>query len=320
MPPEDAQGQLENLIARGDAFAGVGDDRAATSFYAAALRLARSLPSLPPSLHAPLRTAQARCRDYAARYERFLADHLAAAGASPAEGSRFAHALDLLSGRRQIYPQQPNVLYFPELPARQFYDRADFAWCEGLEAETDAIREEARAALARSDAFEPYLRAASDRPHDEHHAMAGNADWGAFYLWWDGTLIEENAALCPRTVAALTQVPLTKVPGRLPTVLFSLLKAGARIPPHTGFVNTRLICHLPLVVPEGCGLRVGNETRAWREGEVTIFDDTIEHEAWNHSGSDRLVLLFDVWQPALSAQERHQVSTLLSAIDAYGRP
>ena len=31
-------------------------------------------------------------------------------------------------------------------------------------------------------------------------------------------------------------------------VLFSVLKPGVRIPPHNGFLNSRLICHLPLIV------------------------------------------------------------------------
>nr|WP_246408392.1 aspartyl/asparaginyl beta-hydroxylase domain-containing protein [Parvularcula dongshanensis] len=204
------------------------------------------------------------------------------------------------------------------MPARQFYDAAAFPWAQALEARTDAIRREALAALSRRGSFEPYLNATAERAQNEHHAMAGNEDWGAFYLWRDGELVEENAARCPETMAALGDVPLTRVPGRLPSVLFSLLRPGAHIPPHTGFVNTRLICHLPLVVPAGCAFRVGNEVREWREGELMIFDDTIEHEAWNRSASDRLVLLFDVWQPALSETERRQVSALLAAISAYG--
>ena len=65
-------------------------------------------------------------------------------------------------------------------------------------------------------------------------------------------------------------------------------------------LNTRLICHLPLIVPPGCGFRVGNETREWEEGKLLIFDDTIEHEAWNESDQDRVVLIFDIWRPELS--------------------
>ncbi len=147
--------------------------------------------------------------------------------------------------------------------------------------------------------------------------MLNNPDWSAFYLWKDGKVLTENAKRCPRTMEALAHVPLTRVPGRSPTVLFSLLRPGARIPPHTGVLNTRLICHLPLIVPTGCGLRVGNETREWVEGEGWLFDDTIEHEAWNNSDQTRVILLFEIWRPELSNDERELISEMLMSIDAY---
>jgi aspartyl/asparaginyl beta-hydroxylase (cupin superfamily) len=117
---------------------------------------------------------------------------------------------------------------------------------------------------------------------------------------------------------ALEGAPLSRAKGRMPSILFSLLRPGARIPPHTGVVNARLICHLPLIVPEGCGLRVGNEVREWVEGKAFVFDDTMEHEAWNQSSQLRVVLLFDVWRPELSDDERKLVAAMLEAIDDYG--
>jgi aspartate beta-hydroxylase len=129
-----------------------------------------------------------------------------------------------------------------------------------------------------------------------------------------------NTARCPITLKALQQVPLCAVQGRTPTALFSLLRPGTHIPPHHGFLNTRLICHLPLVVPPECALRVGNETRAWREGELVIFDDTMEHEAWNRSSQLRVVLLFDIWRPELSEAERSLVAEMLESIDRFGGP
>jgi aspartyl/asparaginyl beta-hydroxylase (cupin superfamily) len=100
-------------------------------------------------------------------------------------------------------------------------------------------------------------------------------------------------------------------------VLFSLLRPGAHIPPHCGLVNTRLICHLPLIVPTGCRFRVGNEVREWRKGVTWAFDDTIEHEAWNDSKETRVILLFEIWRPELTAQEREWVTQLFVGIDRY---
>ena len=116
--------------------------------------------------------------------------------------------------------------------------------------------------------------------------MLNNPAWSAFYLWKNGEVVPENAARCPRTMQALQDVPLARVPNRSPSILFSLLQPGAHIPPHNGLVNTRLICHLPLLVPGQCTFRVGNEMRDWQKGNAWLFDDTIEHEAWNRSDAD----------------------------------
>ena len=82
-------------------------------------------------------------------------------------------------------------------------------------------------------------------------------------------------------------------------------------------INTRLVCHLPLIVPPSCGFRVGSTSRAWQVGKLMVFDDSVEHEAWNDSDDDRLVLIFDVWRPELSADERAQVTALFAVVDAY---
>jgi aspartyl/asparaginyl beta-hydroxylase (cupin superfamily) len=116
---------------------------------------------------------------------------------------------------------------------------------------------------------------------------------------------------------ALAGAPLARVRGRSPAAMFSLLRPTTRIPPHNGFVNTRLICHLPLIVPESCGLRVGNEVRTPAEGKAWVFDDTIEHEAWNGSAETRVILLFEIWRPELSDAERDLVSAMFEAIDQH---
>jgi aspartyl/asparaginyl beta-hydroxylase (cupin superfamily) len=95
--------------------------------------------------------------------------------------------------------------------------------------------------------------------------------------------------------------------------VFSVLAPGTTIPPHTGVANTRLVCHLPLIVPAGCWFRVGAETRYWERGKAFVFDDTIEHEAANTSSEVRVVLIFDVWHPGLSATERMAARAVMEA-------
>ena len=306
------------LILRGDAYGRKGDMRAATSFYREALAAAAGASAVPPGIAAELQRVEALVRASGSHYQAHLESALRARGVDPAVvGPRFEEAIDILFERKRVYLQQPSALYYPRLPQIQFYERERFDWAPAFEAETRAIREELTALVESGASFSPYVEAEPDRPRQDFHGMLGDPSWGAFYLWRDGAPVAENAARCPRTMAALEKVPLSRIGSRTPSVLFSRLDPGAHIPPHTGMLNCRLICHLPLVVPEGCWLRVGNETRAWEEGKLLIFDDSIEHEAKNPTGETRIILLFDIWRPELDEAERRGLSAIFEAIDGF---
>jgi aspartyl/asparaginyl beta-hydroxylase (cupin superfamily) len=310
---------IRGLILKADDLAAAGDVRSATSFYLAAIRGAPPVEQLPSEVAAELRRAQQICDGYAAHYQSYIVNQLAERGFDPARSSpRFAQSVDIVLGRKRIFVQEPRYYYFPALPQIQFYERAEFPWLSQLERATPAIREELQAVLSEPGSFAPYVQGHANRPSKEEAGMLNNPAWSAFYLCKDGEIVGDNARRCPRTMAALADVPLARVAKRSPSILFSLLRPGAHIPAHNGLVNTRLICHLPLIVPEGCSFRVGNETRSWVEGEAWLFDDTIEHEAWNRSAHTRVILLFDVWRPELSNEERALVSALFEAIDAHG--
>ena len=81
--------------------------------------------------------------------------------------------------------------------------------------------------------------------------------------------------------------------------------------------NTRLTVHLPLIVPPDCGFRVGSETREWVPGKAWVFDDTIEHEAWNESDVPRGILIFDIWNPFLTAAERDLMRAATEIVGTY---
>lgn len=148
--------------------------------------------------------------------------------------------------------------------------------------------------------------------------MLENKDWSSLYLWQNGAAVKDHVALCTVTFdAVMTHVPLCNLGPRAPSVLLSLLRPGAHIPPHTGMINCRFICHLPLIVPDHCGFRVGEKTIQWQEGKVILFDDTVQHEAWNRSDKDRLVLIFDIWRPELERVEHEMVTALFAAVDSY---
>jgi aspartyl/asparaginyl beta-hydroxylase (cupin superfamily) len=307
------------LIVKADQLTALGDERAASTFYRAAVSMAPSAREMPAATRDEVTRPASACEQYAQRFERHLREHLARGGYLD-PGSRFHESLEILGGRKSVYFQEPRHYFFPGLPQLQFYPRKDFPWLERLEAATADIRGELLQILQQDSAFSPYIQRSDRRPHLDAAGLLENPAWSAFYLWKHGELVVENAARCPKTVRALEGVPFAFVKNRSPSVMFSLLKPGAHIPPHTGEVNTRLVCHLPLIVPENCHLRVGNETRQVVEGQGWLFDDTIEHEAWNRSNQTRVILLFEVWRPELTGEERAQVAAMFEAIDAYGGP
>lgn len=307
---------LSALIQRGDLYADSGDSRSAVSFYQAALRAAPPQNQLAGAMVEELDRVRAVCDRYAREYVEAVSTHLVRKGFDPVRSSRrFAESVDIVLGKRQIFVQQPKYYYFPGLPQIQFYDRSFFPWFAQLEAATEAIREELRGVMQDPGAFKPYVEGNPNRPRKEEAGMLDNPDWSAFYLWKNGEPIPANVARCPKTVEALRAAPLAMTPNRSPSILFSLLRPGTRIPPHHGLVNTRLICHLPLIVPGRCAFRVGNEVREWKVGEAWAFDDTIEHEAINDSEETRVILLFDIWRPELNDEERRLVNALFESID-----
>jgi aspartate beta-hydroxylase len=303
------------LLLKADLLHHRGDPQA-SGFYGAALRVAAALDPAQPDLVPHLERARDRVAQHQHALQTQLLGELERSAGEPAAWSRrFRESIELLCGQRELHLPAPTMYYYPGLPAIPFFDREPFPWLAALEAATPAIREELRGLLGeRQQRFTPYLQSDPTRPLLNRTPLLDNTDWGACFLFKDGQVVAENAARCPHTMAALTHVPLVQVPGRSPNVLFSRLAPGAHIEPHHGFVNTRLIGHLPLIVPLGCRFRVGAEARPWVEARAWLFDDTIEHEAWNDSAHERVVLIFEVWRPELSSAEQDQVRALFAAI------
>jgi aspartyl/asparaginyl beta-hydroxylase (cupin superfamily) len=303
---------LPALLAMGQNALRRGDERASTSWFRTALAQAAATGA-PPQLQPLLQQARVSIAQSGQRFE----DHLTAAIRDLPQLPRIAHATDLLLGKRDLYLQQPSMFYFPGLPQRAFYEREEFDWVAPMEAMTDAIVAELAAVRAQEAEFAPYVQTPTDRPAP-NNPLRDDPSWGALYFWQSGARVEENAQRCPSVMAALAVAPIPVIAERSPMALWSLLKPGTHIQPHHGLLNTRLICHLPLLVPNDCALRVGSETRAWHKGEMLLFVDSIEHEAWNRSAETRVVLLFEVWRPEIDAEEREALTRLFQAIDLFG--
>ena len=265
----------------------------------------------------------AHARDFMARqsthYEEVLDTGLAAdrAALDASELRRFDAFTGTTTGKRRIYTNECSGVHFPFLPADEFFERRHFPWMDAVEAQSEAIRDEL-IALIKGDApgFAPYVSQDPGTPQNLWTGLDNSLSWSAYYLIKYGERIEDACERCPVTAAMLDSIPGAKMARRAPTAFFSILKPKTHIPPHTGVTNTRAIIHLPLIVPKGCGFRVGGETRQWKIGEAFAFDDTIEHEAWNNSEDLRAVLIFDVWNPHLTSVEQAMLQRFFEVSDA----
>lgn len=309
---EAASRDVGALLLKGMLRERAGDLRAAVSFYQAALAQDGAFGGLPPTL-APL-ADHARAAIDRAQVE--FAAHLAASiGPLP---PRVQEAVELMRGERQLYFQQPSVFYLPCLPQRRFYEVEEFDWLGSIVEKIPAMQAELAAVIAGGeDVFAPYVERPENRPAP-NNPLLEKPDWGAFYFWRDGEPVKDAAARCPVTMAALELAPMPRIPGRSPNALWSRLKPGTHIGSHVGMLNSRLICHVPIRTAPACTLRVGSETRAWSDGVPLIFDDSIEHEARNDGPEERVVLLFEIWRPEITEEERAGIGSILAAIQSYG--
>jgi aspartyl/asparaginyl beta-hydroxylase (cupin superfamily) len=216
--------------------------------------------------------------------------------------------------RTKPYHSEPTDYFFPELTEREFHPRRLFPWLDQLEAATAQISAELQQVMTAERAeLVPYVQFDEHVPMDQWRPLNHSPDWTAIHLIQHGTVIEANARHCPQTMAVLKQLPQPQIAGASPNAMFSLLAPNTKIPPHVGINNARLVCHLPLIVPEGCWFRVGGETRLWKAGEAFVFDDTIEHEAMNPTDQLRVVFIVDVWHPDLSPVEQDAVAALIGS-------
>lgn len=216
--------------------------------------------------------------------------------------------------------QKPTFLYFADLPTVTYFDRSLFPWYEVLERRVDIIGAELESVIDGEKTFEPF--------HVSRHGVSmsngatfthATPKWDAYFFYRHGERYEDNCRRCPDTAAALDSVPVVRLPGHAPECLYSKLTPGTRIEPHRGVTNTRVVTHLPLIVPGNGALIVGGEAREWERGRCMSFDDTFLHEARNNSERVRVVLLLDTWNPYMTDIEIAACSDLVMAISGFNR-
>ncbi|HJR83553.1 MAG TPA: aspartyl/asparaginyl beta-hydroxylase domain-containing protein [Sphingomicrobium sp.] len=270
--------------------------------------------AVPPHLASVVAQAERRVEEWTAAREKVMVSATSAAEAAADEDER--KRIERFRSNRlrktRHYHSEPTDFHYPGLRELEFHPRGRFPWIERAEAQTKALTEELHRVMSAERAeLVPYVHYDDHLPMEQWRPLNRSLDWTAIHLIKNGVTVEANARHCPRTMELLAALPQPKISGSGPNAMFSLLAPNTQIPPHVGVNNARLVCHLPLVVPEGCWFRVGAETRAWNVGEAFVFDDTIEHEAMNPTDELRVVFIFDVWHYDLSETEREAVAALI---------
>jgi aspartate beta-hydroxylase len=202
-------------------------------------------------------------------------------------------------------PEPGGRVLYPGLPSRPWCDSSANGLARALEASFEAIRGEVLA-----------LDPSRFAPESERIARSG--DWDVVFFYERGRRHDGVCDACPETTRVIEGDGAMRTAAGL--IYVSRMRPGTHIHAHRGPTNLRLRCHLGIAIPDGeCALRVADETRRWREGGCLLFDDSFEHEAWNHTGEDRIVLIVDLWHPGLTNAEVHLLAGLQRHAAAYGR-
>ena len=138
-------------------------------------------------------------------------------------------------------------------------------------------------------------------------------DWRYYLIWRQGKFSEAGLSLFPKTVKIISKLESFLYP--FGEVVFIVMKPGVVSPPHTDDINISLTCQLGLNTPDYCGIKVGGVTRSWSRGKTLFFDNSFEHEAWNKSQEERVVLLLDLYHPALTKIEKTLLNFVLKRFD-----
>nr|WP_313417234.1 aspartyl/asparaginyl beta-hydroxylase domain-containing protein [Brevundimonas diminuta] len=304
------------LLAKGAMLEKINQTKAAVEVYRNALKIAPPRASCPPGVVNQMDYASSLIDRHAQALADFMKDRVAPLKAELGEASRdrFEEGLEIYAGLKQPPKQQPLLLNYPRLPVIPFYDRTLFPWLAQLEEATLVIQAELATLLETAfDEFSPYIAYPKGAPVNQWGELNHSRKWSSLFLWKDGLRQDEVCARAPQTAALLESLPMADQEGFAPTAMFSALQPKTHIPPHTGSSNVRLLTHLPLILPGPARFRVGNTVREWEMGRAWVFDDTIEHEAWNEADAMRVILIFDVWNPYLDDGEKRLITEMMKA-------
>lgn len=185
----------------------------------------------------------------------------------------------------------------------EFYDPGKFNWVSNIINNYDAIRSEISDVVKRRKQEMPV--------YFNKSLVEKGTKWKTYSMMFWNIPFKKQIRECAKTYSIIKDIP------GIVSCSVSMLEAGSRIKPHRGDTNAIIRCHIPITIPGTLpenGFRVGTTTKEWREGELLLFNDAEEHEAWNLSGSDRVILIIDVIRPEYLDQKTKICANVLSGL------
>lgn len=203
--------------------------------------------------------------------------------------------------------------YVPGLSVKSFWDEQQFDWARLLESSYSDIREEFDAVTANL----PQLKRKGNNIWAgaiTDDAASYGEGWKTLALMDRGRWDDVNANLFPKTCQAVFKsgVPATEI-------FFACMEGPSSIKKHSDFTNFVLTSHLALDIPHSgenkCRLTVGDETRQWINGKVSVFDTSLLHDAINESDQTRYILMMRFWHPDLSSVEKEALQFTFDSLE-----
>ncbi|MEO6967198.1 MAG: tetratricopeptide repeat protein [Rhodanobacteraceae bacterium] len=210
--------------------------------------------------------------------------------------------------------QRPTFLYLPELGATCFHDPQSFDWLDDCAARMSLQDKEALSCLSASEGPSGPSLFSLEAMTANDSANALRAKEQYVFLYQRGLLHDTVRRHAPHLLASIDSTPLIHIPGYGPDAVIIALQSGARSTPRRG--RTNAFCSIVVAFSGSAPLQVtvGGESRELRAGESFIFDPSFEYEYAAASDGQALALIFDVWHPDISPQERDALTALTLAV------
>ncbi len=203
--------------------------------------------------------------------------------------------------------QHPSFFCLPQLPAKTFYTLDDLPELESiiraLQNNIDEIKN-----IINIHKSQSYLDTIPTK-NNEKEWLELAKKWDSIHLIKGGKVVSE---IKKELLNTFQNHLLADCPPHAPEVFLSTLQPGAKIPPHYGLSNIKLTVHLPILVDKESFIKVGDDIKNWVDNDFLVFDDSFIHLAENHSKEPRTVLIFDIWHPDLSFEEKEGIKSFMN--------